>query len=93
VANVRRQTGYGAVEVIAAAGVPLHIHFLDLLFGCSPTATDRADRTTCFWKLLFSRVFRASRELISLGKSPAIGGEAGAGTGFLKQRAFDLGGG
>ena len=55
VANVRRQTGYGAVEVIAAAGVPLHIHFLDLLFGCSPTATDRADRTTCFWKLLFQQ--------------------------------------
>jgi hypothetical protein len=28
---------------------------LDLLFGCSPTATDRADRTTCFWKLLFQQ--------------------------------------
>jgi hypothetical protein len=55
VANVRRQTGYGAVEVIAAAGVPLYIHFLDLLFGCSPTTTDRADRTTCFWKLLFQQ--------------------------------------
>jgi hypothetical protein len=55
VANVRRQTGYGAVEVIAAAGVPLYIHFLDLLFGCSPTATDWADRTTCFWKLLFQQ--------------------------------------
>ena len=55
VADVGRQAGDGAVEVITAAGVPLRIHLSHLLFGGLPTATDRADGAACSWELLFQQ--------------------------------------